>query len=127
MLSIKLTIVVLVFVRRRARLLREDTEDFIDRVSALRRVHLARFFFIMFEFFFRTESFERPISDREFEWLLVVESPPACPHQSLAYDDEPVASSSVNLNAIQMLFNPHAFKVNYMYWKFHNEVCGKLG
>ena len=125
MLSIKLTIVVLVFVRRRARLLREDTEDFIDQVNALRRLHLARF--TMFEFFFRTESFEHPISDREFEWLLVVESPPACPHQSLAYDDEPVASSSVNLNAIQMLFNPHAFKVNYMYWKFHQEVCRKIG
>jgi hypothetical protein len=109
---------------RRARFLREDTEVFLDRVSALPRLHLAR---LMFECFFRTESFEHPISDREFEWLLVVESPPACPHQSLAYDDEPVASSSVNLNAIQMLFNPHAFKVNFMYWKFHQEVCRKIG
>jgi len=35
---LKLTIVVLVFVRRRARLLREDTEVFIDQVSALRRL-----------------------------------------------------------------------------------------
>jgi len=38
MLSIKLTIVVLVFVRRRARFLREDTVVFIDQVSALRRL-----------------------------------------------------------------------------------------
>jgi len=80
----------------------------------------------MFEFFFRTESFEHPISDREFEWLLVVESPPPAPAQSLAYDDEESTTSSVPLNAIQMLFNPKAFKVNFMYWKFHNEVCGKL-
>ena len=61
----------------------------------------------MFEYFFcKSESFEHPISDREFEWLLVVESPPACPHQSLAYDDEPVArSSSTPLNAMQMMFD----------------------
>ena len=100
------------------------TEVFIERVSALRRLHLAR---LMFECFFRTKSFEHPISDREFEWLLVVESPPPAPAQSLAYDDEESTTSSVPLNAIQMLFNPKAFKVNFMYWKFHNEVCGKLG
>jgi len=81
----------------------------------------------MFEYFFKSESFEHPISDREFEWLLVVDSPPACPHQSLAYDDEPIAgSSSTPLNAMQMMFNPQAFKVNFMYWKFHQELCGKL-
>jgi len=82
----------------------------------------------MFEYFFcKSESFEHPISDREFEWLLVVESPPACPHQSLAYDDEPVASSSVPMNAMQLMFDRSKFKQNFMWFKFHNQVCGKLG
>ena len=111
--------------RRRARLLRENTEVFIERLNALPRLHLARF---MFEYFFRSsESFEHPISDREFEWLLVVESPPPAPAQSLAYDDEPVASSSVPMNAIQLMFDQSKFHQNFLWFKFHNEVCGKLG
>jgi len=43
---LKLTIVVLVFVRRRARLFREDTQVFVDQVRGLRRLHLARSLFI---------------------------------------------------------------------------------
>ena len=48
-----------------------------------------------------SNDLEIPISDRDFEWLLVVESPPAAPAQSLAYDDD-VPVRSVNLNAIQI-------------------------
>ena len=65
-----------------------------------------------------------PVSDRVFELLLVIESPPAAPAQSLAYDEVPV--SSVNLNAIQMMFDQKMFRQNFIWFKFHNEVCGKL-
>ena len=65
------------------------------------------------------------ISDRDFELLLVVESPPAAPAQSLAYDDD-VPVRSVNLNAIQMMFDQKMFRQNFIWFKFHNDVCGKL-
>jgi len=123
MLSIKLTIFSLVL-RRSAKLLRENTESFILRVSAQQRL-VARSFLMFSYFFCKSESFEHPISDREFEWLLVVESPPVCPHQSLAYDDEPV--SSAPMNPMQLMFDKKKFYQNLLWFKFHNEVCCKLG
>jgi len=80
----------------------------------------------MFSWLFSSSNdLEIPISDRDFEWLLVVESPPAAPAQSLAYDDD-VPVRSVNLNAIQMIFDQKMFRQNFIWFKFHNDVCGKL-
>ena len=80
----------------------------------------------MFSWLFSSSNdLEIPISDRDFEWLLVVESPPAAPAQSLAYDDD-VPVRSVNLNAIQMMFDQKMFRENFIWFKFHNDVCGKL-
>ena len=80
----------------------------------------------MFTWLFGADQFEIPISDRDFELFLVQQSPPPAPAQSLAYDDEPTAGSSSSLNAMQIMFNPQAFKVNFMYYKFHQQLCGKL-
>mmetsp|Transcript_34509 Transcript_34509/g.50536 ORF Transcript_34509/g.50536 Transcript_34509/m.50536 type:complete len:83 (+) Transcript_34509:74-322(+) len=80
----------------------------------------------MFSWFFCSSEFEIPLfEDRDFEFYLVSQSPPAAPPQSLAFDnDEPV--SSQHLSAMQMMFNPRSFKVNFMYWKFHQDLCRKL-
>ena len=72
-----------------------------------------------------SNDLEIPVFDRDFELLLVIESPPAVPAQSLAYDDE-VPVRSVNLNAIQMMFDQKMFDQNFIWFKFYNEVCGKL-
>ena len=62
---------------------------------------LARSFFMFSYFFCECEPVEIPISDNDFEWYLVAESPPACPAQSMVFNEiEPVASSSVSLNAM---------------------------
>ena len=80
----------------------------------------------MFSWLFSSSNdLEIPNSDRDFEFLLVAESPPAAPAQSLAYDDE-VPVRSVNLNVIQMMFDQKMFRQNFIWFKFHNEVCGKL-
>lgn len=76
--------------------------------------------------FFPRDEVEIPVSDREFELLLVTESPPAAPAQSLAYDDEEPASSSAPLNAMQMMFDQKKFQQNFVWFQFHNAVCGKL-
>jgi len=82
----------------------------------------------MFSWFFCSSEFEIPLSeDRDFEFFLVSESPPAAPPQSLAFDnDEPVGSQAQPSNAMQMMFNPQSFKVNFFYWKFHQALCRKL-
>jgi len=79
----------------------------------------------MFGWFFRTEI-ETPMSnDRDFDFYLIASSPPAAPPQSLAFDDgEPVRS--LPSNAMEMMFNPQSFKANFLYWKFHQEICKQL-
>jgi len=80
----------------------------------------------MFSWLFCSSEFEIPLSDdREFEFFLVTQSPPAAPPQSLAYDDEEPAGSQP-LSAMQLMFNPKSFKVNFLWWKFHQDLCRKL-
>jgi len=79
----------------------------------------------MFGWFFHTEIETPMCNDRDFDFYLVAHSPPAAPPQSLAFDDaEPIRS--VPLNAMQMMFNPQSFKANFLYWKFHQEICAQL-
>ena len=79
----------------------------------------------MFSWLF-DRDLETPMSDdRDFDFYLIANSPPAAPPQSLAFDDaEPVRS--VPSNAMQMMFNPQSFKANFQYWKFHQEICKQL-
>ena len=79
----------------------------------------------MFQWFFH-HDIENPMrDDRDFDFYLISQEPPVAPPQSLAFDDaEPICS--VPLNAMQMMFNPQSFKANFLYWKFHQEICKKL-
>ena len=79
----------------------------------------------MFQWLFYRDI-ETPVcNDREFDFYLIASSPPAPPPQCLAFDDaEPIRS--VPLNAMQMMFNPQSFKANFLYWKFHQEICKQL-
>jgi len=79
----------------------------------------------MFSWLF-DRKLETPESDdRDFDFYLVSNSPPAAPPQSLAFDDAE-SVRSVLLNAMQMMFNPKSFKANFQYWKFHQEICAQL-
>ena len=79
----------------------------------------------MFQWLFHRDI-ETPMSDdRDFDFLFIAQQSPAAPPQSLAFDDaEPVRS--VSLNAMEMMFNPQSFKANFLYWKFHQEICKQL-
>jgi len=80
----------------------------------------------MFGWFFSScDDIEFPVSDREFDFVLHAEAPPPAPQSSLAYDDE-VSVSSQPLSAMQQMFNPTSFKVNFLWWKFHQDLCRKL-
>jgi len=79
----------------------------------------------MFQWLFHRDI-ETPIfDDREFDFFLIGQQPPGAPPQSLEFDDgDPVRS--LPLNAMQMMFNPQSFKVNFLYWKFHQEICAQF-
>ena len=76
----------------------------------------------MFEYFF-PNAFDSAGESRSLDLQCALEEPPPCPPSSLVYDDY---EETVEVDTIQMLFDPIAYQKSLNWYLFHCDVVRDL-
>ena len=77
----------------------------------------------MFEYFFPVNAFDSVGESRSLDLQCALEEPPPCPASSLVYEDY---EETVELDTIQMLFDPIAYQESLAWYVFHCNVVKNL-
>lgn len=78
----------------------------------------------MFEYFFPSvNTFDSAGESRSLDLQCALEEPPPCPPCSLVYED---SEEKIELDTIQMLFDPIAYQESFAWYIFHCNVVKNL-